>query len=161
MLRLFLLRHAHAPKAEGQTDRERELDQKGYEEAEIVSSFLKDYKIDKVIASDAPRVKQTLSKLVNIPKPTFTSELYNAENHEILSLLKKSQPSISNLMIVGHNPGITSVIDLFNVEYKDTRQYSLTHNFNVTAKLVIVNFHSDNWNDADHAVAKIENLFYP
>lgn len=161
MLRLFLLRHAHAPRNGSQTDRERELDQQGFEEAGKVAIFLKDYQIDKIIASDAPRVKQTLTKLTSVSKPIFTPELYNANDSEVLEQIKKIQPAIYNLMVVGHNPGITSVIDLFNIEYEDTRQYSLTHNFNVTAKLVIVTFDSENWNDVSRATAKIESLFYP
>lgn len=161
MLRLFLLRHAHAPRAPEQTDRERELDEKGYEEATAVNAFLKDYTLDMVIASDAPRVKQTLTKLHGIPEPSYIPELYNANDHEVLEQIKQIKSTIYNLMIVGHNPGITSIIDLLNVEYKDANQFSLTHNFNVTAKLVILNIQTDSWNDVDRAIAKVETLFYP
>ncbi len=163
---LFLLRHGHAPRAMNESDADRKLSALGYKEAEQVGDFLnkKELKIELIKSSDSIRTKQTVAKLLEVysssVKTTFLRELYNVSSYEVLEEIKNTENSISSLMMVGHNPGITAILDLLNPT-GTSEQVFMSRNYEITCKLVVIKIDIKKWNDIDFSPSKINAVFYP
>ncbi|MGE7369379.1 SixA phosphatase family protein [Neorhizobium sp. NPDC001467] len=115
--RIFLLRHGHAAQAQsGQRDFDRELDDRGYGEAELVceKAVDKGYRPDLILSSTAPRCRQTADAMHRamagecILQPV--DEIYNGTVETYLALLAGQAPSPA-VMLVGHNPSIAETLE--------------------------------------------------
>ncbi len=164
MKKLFLLRHGNAPRVHNESDSDRKLNELGYKEAAEVAEFLNANKwnIDLIKSSDSIRTRQTVSKLLEYAKTktTFSRELYNASGNEILEEIKNTSDSVLNLLVVGHNPGITSVLDLINPASSSDDAIG-ARNYEVTCKLVVVECDLDQWSNIDLSKCSIKNVFFP
>ncbi len=117
MKTLILMRHAKAVQADGlQTDFERSLNERGKEDATEMGKRLLDKKLipDLVICSAAKRTTKT-AKIVaeqlsynehNIQKEF---ELYNCTVDEALNVIRRVNDECKTVVLVGHNPAITSL----------------------------------------------------
>lgn len=163
---LYLLRHGDAPHARGETDADRKLNSLGYSESEKVAKYLNAHQlqITHIVSSDSIRTRQTVGKILETyqykPDITFTPKLYNASGHEILECINAQASKNNSLMIVGHNPGITSVIDLIHCS-GDSESVIKSRNFEITCKLVKISFDSNDWRDLGISQAAIESVFFP
>ncbi len=166
MKRLFLLRHGHAPRGSNESDADRKLSNLGYAEAAEVGNFItkKNYNLELIKSSNSIRTRQTIGKLFEIlpqkPKTIFTSELYNVSGHEILEIVKSSDSNIDNLMIVGHNPGITSVLDLID-PIASTDESLKARDYEVTCKLVVLKCFCTDWIELGSCKVEIDSIFFP
>jgi phosphohistidine phosphatase len=117
MKTLILMRHAKAVHADGlQSDFDRNLNDRGKEDAAEMGKRLLDKKQipDLVICSAAKRTSKT-AKIVaeqlsynehNIQKEF---ELYNCTVDEALSVIRRINDDCKTVLLVGHNPAITSL----------------------------------------------------
>ncbi|NTJ42252.1 histidine phosphatase family protein [Agrobacterium larrymoorei] len=115
--RLYLLRHAQAAWPNpGERDFDRKLDDKGYDQAELIADRAVDkrYKPDLILSSTATRCRETtdafrraFNESVEI---AYVDEMYNAQPETYLSLIL-GQQEISSLMLVGHNPTMEGTIE--------------------------------------------------
>ncbi|MCX6186650.1 MAG: histidine phosphatase family protein [Bacteroidetes bacterium] len=117
MKSLVILRHAKAEKNELLEDFERGLTDKGKLEASEMGKKLakKNFKPDLIIASPAKRTNKTskiiASELKYIEKKIeFNSTIYLSNVSDLLHLIRDFDESFSNIIIVGHNPAVTSII---------------------------------------------------
>lgn len=114
---LYLLRHADASeKTSSGVDRERVLSQKGIKEAQQIAAFLErnTFNPDAIFCSAAARTRQTLmlisEKLPNTrTKIFFSDELYEAGHDDLHSAICGISDLYNTVMIIGHNPAISSV----------------------------------------------------
>lgn len=121
MKRLTLMRHANAQWKDPQiSDFDRPLNRRGVSEAEAMSRRLMELKLipTLLLTSSARRAQQTadiVSRELGIAARNTHSEesLYLATAADILRLVQTTGPRIPHLMIVGHNPGISEVANLF------------------------------------------------
>jgi phosphohistidine phosphatase len=166
MHHLFLLRHADAPRKQSETDADRVLSSHGYIEAEKTAQFLNRYKIDisNIASSDSIRTRQTVGKIMESyayhPNIRFLNNLYNASGHEILEYITSQDGSVKNLMVVGHNPGITTVLDLINPKGSSS-DIIRSKNFEVTCKIVCIEGNFDSWSEINETNTRITQVFYP
>ena len=124
MKRLTLMRHANALWKDPQiADFERPLSRRGHSEAEAMSRRLGElgFVPTVLLSSSARRAQQTadvVARELAVPTRRRRSEesLYLAPAAEILRVIQNTGPRIPHLMIVGHNPGITEVANLFAPE---------------------------------------------
>lgn len=115
--RIYLLRHANSGWAKpGERDFDRQLDDQGYAEAEIVAEKAadKNYRPDIVISSTAVRCRQTAEAirraLGESTEMIFVDELYNAPLGTYVALLSAQQENRS-VMLIGHNPTIEETFE--------------------------------------------------
>lgn len=114
-MKLFLLRHAKTnPYSPTGQDFDRELLPRGYEQIDELKKLLKDKRIDPkiILCSSATRTRQTLAELQDLwPEASiqFIDALYMAEKEEILQLII-DQNSTDDLLVVGHNEGISDLV---------------------------------------------------
>ncbi|HSY07592.1 MAG TPA: histidine phosphatase family protein [Steroidobacteraceae bacterium] len=117
MKRLTLVRHAHAKvQAPPVTDFERPLSRRGKAEAKATALKLLEEGLlpDLLITSPARRTLQTaeiLMRELQIPERQLRRDelLYLAAPEAILQVIHTTGPRIEHLMIVGHNPGVSTL----------------------------------------------------
>jgi len=121
MKKLYLVRHAKSSWEEpGGSDIDRPLLEKGIRRTMKVIRFLKEHavKIDLMISSPAVRAFQTAVLIANgigYPEDNIRIErkIYDGYYDRILDLIYSTSDEFNSLMILGHNPTITRLANLF------------------------------------------------
>lgn len=166
MRQLLLLRHARAPIEKNETDADRKLNAEGYEECVKVANYLNSnsIKISHIISSDSIRTRQTVGKILEMyehkPSTKFIPVLYNASGDEIIEVIRSQSEDIQTLLVVGHNPGITTLMDLIHPS-GSSDDIIKSRDFQVTCKLVWIEGEFDTWNQVGFTDMKIINTFFP
>ena len=113
--RLTLIRHANAEQDSDVRDFERPLSRKGRNEAdEVARRFLERELIpDLILTSAALRTRETaeaFARVLGLPARLLQADdsLYLADGEQILVAIRAMGPRINHLMVIGHNPGISS-----------------------------------------------------
>ena len=112
---LLILRHGEA--ASGALDFERELTDKGINDARFAGQWLakRDLLPDKVLSSPAVRTRQTLQSVIDgmgqapAPASQFPQQLYNADSQALSELLRQQPANCQRLLLIGHNPGLSVI----------------------------------------------------
>jgi len=112
---LYLVRHAKSSwENRNISDFERSLNDRGKRDAPFMAGILKEKKIniDLIISSSAVRAFKTAKifarELEIEEKEIITNEnIYEADRKDLLKILIVANDSINNLMLFGHNPGLT------------------------------------------------------
>ena len=116
MKKLLLLRHGNAASRIGNmTDYDRPLDNKGKKQIEVISNKLRNNNQmpDIIISSTALRAilsAEIIQNKESIPKIAKTEKLYTADAFEYIDILKTQNKIFNSIMIVAHNPTISSFI---------------------------------------------------
>lgn len=133
MKTLYLLRHADT--VHSFPDFTRELTSKGMRQAVMLSEYMSAHNIfpDTVLSSDAIRTRQTLAH-INTAHTSFLNILYNASAETILKIISDLDDNLNSVMIVGHNPGITTA----GITIGATCDKAM--DFSSTCKLVAISF---------------------
>lgn len=137
-MKLFLMRHAEAKPLNNQDDYLRELTAKGIKEAEEAAAFLKKYKIDKILVSNAVRTIQTgeiIRNKINSAKLEICPELYASTSEDIIELISQQEDQNRHILIIAHNPGILNAA-LALVEYESPEYKSIVKNGMPTARII-------------------------
>lgn len=115
MKTLYLVRHAKSSwENRNISDFERGLNDRGRRDAPYMAALLKkkNIKIDLILSSPANRALSTariFAKEFGIPesKIVINENIYEAGKNDLLKVLMEMDNSINNLMLFGHNPGLT------------------------------------------------------
>ena len=116
MKRLFVLRHAKSSWSNAElADHDRPLSSRGERAAVLIGVTLaqQGVELDRILASTALRVRQTLERVqAQLGKPVHTAfeeDLYLASAETWLERLRVVEDA-SELLIVGHNPGLEDLV---------------------------------------------------
>jgi phosphohistidine phosphatase len=145
MKTLTVVRHAKSSwKNPGLSDRDRPLNKRGERDAPVMGARIREYGIrpSLIISSPANRAWTTARIIAaEIAYPIEflqrESSLYLASVDEILDVIAAQDEGFNNLMLVGHNPGLT--------EFANFLSPGLTNNL-PTAGIVAVEIDQDDWN---------------
>lgn len=158
MKTLILIRHATAESENFlKKDFERTLEPIGRKEAEKVGEFIKSkgLNVEKIICSSAFRTKETACLAsgtmgFNPERVIEKLELYNAGFQKIVEEIKKTEESISTLVLVAHNPGISQA----------STALAVTGNFQLAPSAAVsLKFNIKNWSELTPATGS-ENWYY-
>ena len=160
MKTLTLLRHAKSSwKDASLHDRERPLNGRGQRDAPVMAERIKNAGIRPSLILSSPAVRAwTTAKLIaheiGYPAEFLQQEdrLYHASTNGLLRLIADQDTGFNNLMIVGHNPGLT---DFANYLMPD-----LTDNI-PTSGFVSFEIDCNDWNLDDHAETRLVVFDYP
>lgn len=114
---LILVRHAHAERdAASNRDIDRPLSTLGFKQAEAAAAWLVERQIrpTKVLCSPAMRAQQTLAAWRSrVPDMAIVDApgIYEATPGELIALIDGHRPA-SPLVVVGHNPGLETLMTL-------------------------------------------------
>ncbi len=119
MKTLLLMRHAKSSwKHKDLQDVDRPLNHRGEKDAPEMGKLLKkkDLIPGRIVSSPAVRARQTaeaISKKSGYEKDIyFVDRLYLAEVEAILETLKEQPDDVEMLLLIGHNPGLESVLQI-------------------------------------------------
>lgn len=166
-MRLMLLRHAKAEKAEaGMPDHARLLNARGRSDAALIGAYIDRHSLapDRVIVSTAQRTCETWEHLADeLAAPVtaaFEERLYNAGAHAILALLKRTEPEMRSVLVIGHNPGLHDAARLLiasgDVEARERLNEGLP-----TSGLAVIDFAAANWRKLHAHGGRLERFITP
>lgn len=143
MKTLILVRHAKSSWKHNVIDHERPLNNRGNNDAQILSKHLKskNLDIDSVLSSDAVRARVTAGIFVdnlNVNQENFSlnHNLYDFSGENLTQVIKECDNSINHLMVFGHNHAITSFVNRYGNKYIDNVP---------TCGVTIIEFEIDFW----------------
>ncbi len=122
---IILVRHAHAESTgPGQDDRTRPLDLRGEAEADAAGAWLKQHAAApaRVLCSPATRARQTCERVLaalGYADVREDARIYEATPATLLRLLDEHADAAS-LMLVGHNPGLETLVALLTEGASDS-----------------------------------------
>jgi phosphohistidine phosphatase len=113
--RLLLLRHAKAaPPQEALADFARPLAERGERDARRMAERMRQHGLrpEWILASPAARAQRTAQHVAaafDYPDRNIAldARLYLADPDELTAVIGTQEPAIANLLVVGHNPGLT------------------------------------------------------
>ena len=159
MKHLFLVRHAKSSWGNsGLSDFERPLNERGNKDKVTMGKRMKEKSIelDSLISSSAKRTKQTslaLSKEIGFPTQDiqFLKEIYHASPSVMLTFINNLDNEYNNLMLVGHNPGISMLCD-----------YLCNHSVDFpTLGIAKISFDINDWQEVFGETGTLEWFDYP
>ena len=115
MKNLYLVRHAKSSwENRNISDFERGLNDRGKRDAPFMASILKKkkIKINKLLSSPAARALITAKIFANeleIKENEIVTDenIYEADRKDLLEIIMRTDDTINNVMLLGHNPGLT------------------------------------------------------
>ena len=144
MKTLLVLRHAKSSWNDpALDDHERPLNKRGRRDAPRIGELVREYGLmpDLVISSDAVRARLTAEAVAEAARYAgeilLDPHLYMARPADILSLLPTVRENPKTVMIVGHNPGLETLVEQLTGELQDLP----------TAALAQIDLPIDQWRD--------------
>lgn len=156
MKRIYLMRHGKAEDGFDKSDFDRDLIAKGVKKTEKVLQTLikKKLKPELILVSLAHRTMQTadvVKRVLSLEEEVVVEEkaLYLAVSNSILDVIYTVDDQINDLMIIGHNPGISTLATYLAQQDIDWMP---------TSSIVAIEIHAEKWNEI--ASSKGKMLFY-
>lgn len=119
MKQLLVLRHAESGWNQGTRDIDRTLSPKGRQDAPLIGRWMLEQQIvpDYIISSPAIRTNETVSLVIeelglDRGEVHWEDDAYNAHHETLLDILKSIPDTASTVFIVGHNPGVSLLIEM-------------------------------------------------
>jgi phosphohistidine phosphatase len=166
MRRLLLLRHAKAVAHSFDDDFNRELTERGQEDARRIGEWIAREALapDLCVYSGAARTRETCEIVAGaLPRPVETIEenaLYDASNSLILGLLRALPDSARAALVVGHNPGMGEVASLLSGDGPASERLRLAARF-PTAALAVIVFGGPDWASLAPRAGRLEWFVTP
>ncbi len=154
MKRLIILRHAKSSWDNADvSDYDRKLNKRGEKSAELMGEFLaaKQGNVDLILSSSAVRAFST-ARIVsqklnyNIDEIETTKKLYLAWVNDILKTIYSISDNADSCILVGHNPGLTDLVNHFGVRLDNLP----------TASVVCFEFEAQSWEDISRENADLK-----
>ena len=153
---IYIMRHGKAEEGLGKSDFERDLMPKGIKKTQKVAQILKEKQVNpkQMLVSMANRTLQTaeiVRDALSLSSSILREEkgLYLASINSILNEIYTVEDHINELMLIGHNPGISSLA---------TYLCKTEIDWMPTSALVGIELKLDKWNELSNAKGKL--LFY-
>src|SRR5690348_3489430 len=125
---LVILRHAKAERPTGGADHERPLTERGHADASLAGTWLSahGYRPDLVVCSPARRTRQTWHGVAmaleqdTAPLVRYEPVVYEGDANEILAVLRSVDPAMHTVLLVGHNPTVSTISALLGGDSVDS-----------------------------------------
>ncbi|MEM9918035.1 MAG: histidine phosphatase family protein [Bacteroidota bacterium] len=125
MKTVFFIRHAKSSWADSSlSDIDRPLNDRGRRDAPFMSRMLvgRGVKVDKIISSPANRAFSTAAYFadafaIDRREILVKREIYEAWGEEVISVIKSLKDDWQTVLIFGHNPCFTSLVNNYSKEY--------------------------------------------
>ncbi|HWS60105.1 MAG TPA: histidine phosphatase family protein [Flavobacterium sp.] len=157
MKNLLLIRHAKSSWEEPLQDFDRPLIQRGIDDAHLVAnSSLKIIPFPPILfSSSARRARETAIIFSNtilypLEKIFFRDDLYTFDENKLEKCIKSLSNDFENVILFGHNDGITNFVNKFGDIFIDNVP---------TSGLVWLQFETDLWEKINNG--KIKKIIFP
>lgn len=147
MKKLILVRHGKSSWEEDLPDDERPLKKRAYKDAALVLNAFsgfhrKPLKLWSSYATRALTTAEIFKERLEVDDSNFLvkDELYTFDSKELLKIIQTCDDRVETLMVFGHNPAITGVVD----------QLGDQHFSNVpTTGLIVIEFDVEKWQEIE------------
>jgi phosphohistidine phosphatase len=150
---LYLLRHAKSRWGDpGLDDHDRPLDGRGERAAAVIGVHFaqQEYQPSLVLCSSARRTRETLDSLLPHlrvrPELLIEQRIYLASGGQLLARLQEVDDGASQLLLIGHNPGIAELAQGLACSGPGTPLRRMATKF-PTCALAVCEFDLDRWRD--------------
>jgi phosphohistidine phosphatase len=144
MKTLLLMRHGKSSwKDDSLPDHERPLKKRGRRDSQRIAQEIdrNDLYPQIILSSSAARARETVENIVDIldyeNRIIFSDELYMAEPEDFIHILQGLSDDYDTVLIVGHNPGMETYLQIIDGEIESLPTAGLGH-------LILV---LDSWQD--------------
>lgn len=158
MKTLLLLRHAKSDwSTPGQQDFDRPLNERGVKAARLVGEFIRKQGIRPglIISSPAERARQTIALVMEsahlATELRYDERIYEASAEHLFAVISQVADSVSELLLVGHNPGMEEL--LLTLAGENRRM--------PTAALASISLDIEKWNKSEELHGRLEWLTKP
>jgi phosphohistidine phosphatase len=159
MKKLFIIRHAKSSwKDIKLKDFDRPLNKRGEDNLKMMSKFFSEkfQTPDLILSSPAKRAKLTAIGFANrlnykVEAICFNENLYMASAGEIKEILSKQKDENKNLMLFGHNPGLTDFVNIYSNQYLE----------NIPTCGIVILETEKKWNELIEKRLIIKDYFFP
>lgn len=158
MKTVFLVRHAKSSWKEPRlADIERTLNNRGRRDAPFMAGILRERgaKPQRLFSSPAVRALKTAGALeieLGVGAVSIEEELYGAASGDLLRLIRSSNDTWVEIMIVGHNPGLLDLVNLLCGGGADRFP---------TAAAACIDFETSSWKRIEGGAGRIRFLTDP
>lgn len=165
-LRLFLLRHAKSAWPDDVADHDRPLAKRGRKAAPLIGAYMTREKLfpDLALVSTARRAQETWKRVAKKLSASTVErdvpDLYEASATRIVGLLRKIEPSVRTVMLVGHNPGFQDLANNLIGKGDPEACARLKEKF-ATAGMAIIAFEENSWADISPGSGRLERFVTP
>ena len=157
---LFVLRHAKSSWDEpNKDDIDRELTARGISDAySMANRLIKQLKaVDLILTSHANRATHTATIFAGVigysfDKIRITSNLYEASESKLISLVKELPNELTRVLIVGHNPTFTNYVNRYLPKSIDNIP---------TAGVVGMSFNTSSWKEISKEILQSNFFEFP
>lgn len=157
-MQLYLLRHAKSSWDNPHlADFDRPLNKRGQKAAPLMGSIVEERKVEpnKILCSPAKRTRETLDLFLETAKlespVEFVDNIYAASTGELRAILKKQDSSDQSILMIGHNPGMESLLENLTGEWERFP----------TACLASIKLKIDSWKDLERRSGTLEWILRP
>lgn len=163
--RIVLLRHAKADWPDV-ADHDRPLAERGRQDAPTAGSWLAEQGInpDLTLCSTAVRTRETwklvVSQLAQRPKTVYEDRLYDASPGDILEVLSEIPEDCSDVLVVGHNPGIQGAAEVLAGESDSDAAARMGRRGFPTSAIAVLTLNGS-WKSAQPGAARLVDYWTP
>lgn len=147
-------------------DHDRPLAERGRQDAPIAGSWLVEQGIhpDLTLCSTAVRTRETwklvVPQLPHRPRTVYEERLYEASPGEILAVINETSDESSQLLVIGHNPGIQGVAEVLAGEAESDAATRMGHRGFPTSAIAVLTFNGS-WKSAQPGCARLQDFWTP
>ena len=160
MKQFGLLRHAKSDWSDGSLDDfDRPLNKRGREAAEAMGPIIRGCGFDRVLASSAKRVRETV-ELAGLTNVEFREDMYGASPDRLLSIAASAGGESQRLLMVGHNPTVHRLADRLARDEDSQARHHLKHKF-PTCALAVIGAEISEWDELKRVTGVLERFVRP
>lgn len=145
MKRLSLVRHGKSSWKHDLPDDKRPLKKRAYRDGEVVIKTYKEFYTPKAMFWSSPAVRaletaKMFKEQLEVPDEYFKikESLYTFDQEDLLKIIKSCEDSIEKLVVFGHNPAMTGLVNQLGDKGLDNLP---------TTGLCVIDFEVDSWKD--------------
>ncbi|MDI3387484.1 histidine phosphatase family protein [Streptomyces sp. B-S-A8] len=163
--RIVLLRHAKADWPQV-ADHDRPLAERGRQDAPVAGRKLADSGIDfdLAICSTATRTRETwkaaVHELPRRPKTVYEERVYEASPGELIAVLNEVQDDYSDILLIGHNPGMRGLADVLAGSSEGDAQARMSRSGFPTAAIATLSY-TGSWKGLEAGTATLLDFWAP
>ncbi|WP_030204902.1 SixA phosphatase family protein [Streptomyces bikiniensis] len=163
--RIVLLRHAKADWPQV-SDHERPLAERGRSDAPVAGRRLAETGIgfDLALCSTAVRTRETwklaVHELPERPRTVYEDRLYEASLGELIALLNDVPDEVSDLLVIGHNPGMHALADALAGRAEGDTATRMNRSGFPTSAFAVLTF-DGSWKSVEHGVGTLVDFWTP
>lgn len=167
MKKIVLLRHAKSSwKDVTLDDHDRPLNARGRSAAPAIGEWLRYRKHlpDTILCSSSARTRETVKGVAGavpaLPVPEYDPGLYHASPADMLHRLQALGPGTGTVMLVGHQPGLGSLVRLLSNGTESRRCARAFEHF-PTAAAAVLEVDVEDWADLAYGTARFVDFAKP